>query len=315
MLCLCEDVFISTFFLEYDNMTTLLPCSCISFADEILNKFIMYQEMENNRQMEPAAYGEQPLQAQAQNSQAAMLQAMPQQEARPQSNVGQFDELNEELQSLFGAGFSIENPETQRLLIKHLRDNREQNELLAEALGRDPRMAQMLADVVEGKRNAHSAMARYYGRKFMDYDEGTPEYEEMLMADEERREEVIRLAQDRKEYEENLEASEPIISDFCKQRGYDPSDFLEAVWERLVLPILSGTYTAEVCGALDNAINYEQDVEDAFAAGDIKGRNTSIQRMKENFGDGMPSGMTSVAPPVTNKPRRTNTLIDAALEA
>ena len=315
MLCLCEDVFISTFFLEYDNMTTLLPCSCISFADEILNKFIMYQEMENNRQMEPAAYGEQPLQAQAQNSQAAMPQAMPQQEARPQSNVGQFDELNEELQSLFGAGFRVENPETQRLLIKHLRDNREQNELLAEALGRDPRMAQMLADVVEGKRNAHSAMARYYGRKFMDYDEGTPEYEEMLMADEERREEVIRLAQDRKEYEENLEASEPIISDFCKQRGYDPSDFLEAVWERLVLPILSGTYTAEVCGALDNAINYEQDVEDAFAAGDIKGRNTSIQRMKENFGDGMPSGMTSVAPPVTNKPRRTNTLIDAALEA
>lgn len=279
----------------------------------------MYQEMENNTQMEPAAYGAQPLQAQTQNSSAAMQQAMPQngvaEPAMPQSSAGEFQELNEVLQSLFGTGFSIENPESQRLLIKHLRDNREQNELLAEALGRDPRMAQMLADVVDGKRNAHSAMARYYGRKFMDFDEGSPEYEEMLMADEERREEVIRLAQDRKEYEENLEASQPVIMDFCKQRGYDPSDFLEAVWERLVLPILSGTYTAEVCGALDNAINYEQDVEDAFAAGDIKGRNTNIQRMKENFGDGMPSGMTSVAPPVTNKPRRTNTLIDAALEA
>ncbi len=279
----------------------------------------MYQEMENNTQMEPAAYGAQPLQAQTQNSSAAMQQAMPQngvaEPAMQQSSAGEFQELNEVLRSLFGTGFSIENPESQRLLIKHLRDNREQNELLAEALGRDPRMAQMLADVVDGKRNAHSAMARYYGRKFMDFDEGSPEYEEMLMADEERREEVIRLAQDRKEYEENLEASQPVIMDFCKQRGYDPSDFLEAVWERLVLPILSGTYTAEVCGALDNAINYEQDVEDAFAAGDIKGRNTNIQRMKENFGDGMPSGMTSVAPPVTNKPRRTNTLIDAALEA
>lgn len=279
----------------------------------------MYKEMENNTQMEPAAYGVQPLQAQAQNSSDATQQAMPQNGAAEpvisQSGAGEFQELNSVLQSLFGEGFSIENPETQRLLIKHLRDNREQNELLAEALGRDPRMAQMLADVVEGKRNAHSAMARYYGRKFMDFEEGSPEYEEMLMADEERREEVIRLAQDRKEYEENLEASQPVIMDFCKQRGYDPSDFLEAVWERLVLPILSGTYTAEVCGALDNAINYEQDVEDAFAAGDIKGRNTSIQRMKENFGDGMPSGMTSVAPPVTNKPRRTNTLIDAALEA
>lgn len=261
----------------------------------------MYQEMENNTQMEHIAPNEQLQQP-----------VLPQ---NGDTNAEQFRELDDALRSLFGVDFSIQNPESQRLLIKHLRDNREQNELLAEALGRDPRMAQMLADVVDGKRNAHSAMARYYGRKFMDYDEGTPEYEEMLMADEERREEVIRLAQDRKEYEENLEASQPVIMDFCKQRGYDPSDFLEAVWDRLVLPILSGSYTAEVCGALDNAINYEQDVEDAFAAGDVKGRNTSIQRMKENFGDGMPGGMTSAAPPVTNKPRRTNTLIDAALEA
>lgn len=261
----------------------------------------MYQEMENNTQMEPNAPNEQ------------LQQPM------VSPNVGgtgqQFGELNEVLKSLFGAEFSIENPESQRLLIKHLHDNREQNELLAEALGRDPRMAQMLADVVDGKRNAHSAMARYYGRKFMDYGEGTPEYEEMLMAEDERREEVTRLAQDRMNYEENLEASQPVIQQFCQQRGYDPSDFLEAAWDRLVLPILSGNYTAEVCGALDNAINYEQDIEDAFTAGDVKGRNTSIQRMKENFGDGMPSGMTSAAPPVSNKPRRTNTLIDAALEA
>ena len=260
----------------------------------------MYQEMENNTQMKPNA-------PDGQLQQPGM--------SHNGMTGGQFAELNEVLQSLFGVGFSIENPESQKLLIKHLRDNREQNELLADALGRDPRMAQMLADVVEGKRNAHSAMARYYGRKFMDYDEGTPEFEEMLMADEERLEEVSRLAQDRKNYEDNLEASQPVIQEFCQQRGYDPSDFLGAVWDRLVLPILSGTYTSEVCSALDNAINYERDVEDAFVAGDVKGRNTSIQRMKENFGDGMPSGMTSAAPPVSNKPRRTNTLIDAALEA
>ena len=261
----------------------------------------MNEEMTNNTQMIAGA--------QMGQSQQQML---PQSTADAGQELQQLDEV---LKHLFGADFSIVDKHSQELLVNYLLDNREQNERLAEALGRDPRMAQMLADMVEGKRNAHSAMARYFGRSFMNYDEGTPEYEEMLMADEERREEVIRLAQDRKEYEENLEASQPVIMDFCKQRGYDPSDFLEAVWERLVLPILSGTYTAEVCGALDNAINYEQDVEDAFAAGDIKGRNTSIQRMKENFGDGMPSGMTSVAPPVTNKLRRTNTLIDAALEA
>ncbi|MBQ2779724.1 MAG: hypothetical protein IJF46_08135 [Bacteroidaceae bacterium] len=261
----------------------------------------MNEEMTNNTQMIAGA--------QMGQSQQQML---PQSTADAGQELQQLDEV---LKHLFGADFSIVDKHSQELLVNYLLDNREQNERLAEALGRDPRMAQMLADMVEGKRNAHSAMARYFGRSFMNYDEGTPEYEEMLMADEERREELYRLAEDRKAYEDNLAQSMPVIQDFCTQRGYDPSDFLGAVWDRLIVPILSGSYTAAVCGALDNAINYEQDVEDAFAAGDVKGRNTSIRRMKGDFSDSMPTGMRSVAPEVVEKPRRTNTLIDTALEA
>ncbi len=261
----------------------------------------MNEEMTNNAQMIAAPSEQQP--------QSQML---------PQGNVEtgqQYQQLDEVLKRLFGDEFSISDPKSQELLIKHLIDNREQNERLAEVLGRDPRMAQMLADIVEGKRNAHSAMARYFGRGFMDYGEGTPEYEEMLMADEERREELYRLAEDRKAYEDNLAQSMPAIQEFCNQRGYDPSDFLDAIWERLIVPILSGSYNAAVCAALDNAINYEQDIEDAFAAGDVKGRNTSIQRMKGDFSDSLPSGMRSAAPDVVEKPRRGNSLIDTALEA
>ncbi len=261
----------------------------------------MNEEMTNNTQMGAGTQIEQ-----------SQQQMLPQGEGA----AGQeFQQLDEVLKGLFGADFSIVDKQSQELLIRHLIDNREQNERLAEALGRDPRMAQMLADMVEGRRNAHSAMARYFGRSFMEYGEGTPEYEEMLIADEERREELYRLAEDRKAYENNLAQSMPAIEEFCSQRGYDPSDFLGAVWERLIMPILSGTYTAEVCGALENAINYEQDVEDAFAAGNVKGRNTSIQRMKGDINDSMPAGMRSAAPAVVEKPRRTNSLIDAALEA
>ena len=106
-----------------------------------------------------------------------------------------------------------------------------------------------------------------------------------------------------------------MIEGYCKEQGYEPAEFLELAWERLVLPILSGKYTAEVCRALDNALRYEQDVEDAFAAGDIKGRNTNIQRMRQEFGDGMPKGIASVAPDVAPPKQRRNTLIEAALEA
>ena len=174
--------------------------------------------------------------------------------------------------------------------------------------------AQMIADMVEGKRNAHGAVARYFGNSFVNINEGSPEFEEIMLADEERKQEIMRLANDRREYEMNLEESLPVIENFCKQRGYDPSVFMDNIWEQIVFPIMAGKYTTEVCTVLDHAITYDRDVEDAFIAGDIKGRNTSIQRMRGDFGDGLPKGMSSVAPDVSEK-RTGNSLIAKALNA
>lgn len=232
------------------------------------------------------------------------------------TNDGQvsLDGFSEQLKSYFGEGFDIYDKLSQDLLLRHIALNDEQNQRLADALERDPRLAQMLVDMVEGKRNAHSAVARYFGRGFVSADEGTPEFEEMMLADEERKNEVMRLANDRREYEANLQESLTVIEEFCNEKGYDPSDFLDKVWEQLVFPIMSGRYTVEVCTALDHAMSYEKDVEDAFAAGDIKGRNHNIMRMKSDFGDGMPKGMSSVAPDVQQK-RPRNSLIQKALNA
>ena len=224
------------------------------------------------------------------------------------------ESFNSRLNAFFGGNFDIYDNLSQDLLLRHLDMNREQNERLATMLERDPRLAQMLADVIDGKRNAHSAVARYFGRGFMSVDENSPEFEEIMLADEERKAEVMRLANDRREYEMNLESSMPVIESFCKERGYDPSDFMDSVWERLIFPIMAGKYNAEVCTALDHAITYEQDVKDAFAAGDVKGRNANIRRMKEDFGDGLPKGMSSVAPDLEHK-RRRNSLIEKALNA
>jgi hypothetical protein len=222
--------------------------------------------------------------------------------------------FNEKLNAFFGGNFDLHDKLSQDLLLRHLQMNREQNERLATMLERDPRLAQMLADVIDGKRGAHSAVARYFGRGIMNVDENSPEFEEIMLADEERKNEMMRLANDRREYEANLEAGMPVIETFCKEKGYDPSDFMDNVWERLIFPIMAGKYTDDVCTALDHAITYEQDVEDAFAAGDIKGRNLNIRRMKEDFGDGLPKGMSSVAPE-TERKRPRNSLIEKALNA
>ena len=224
------------------------------------------------------------------------------------------ENFNERLNVFFGGNFDINDRLSQDLLMRHLELNREQNERLVTMLDSDPRLAQLLADVVGGKRGAHSAVARYFGRGFMSIDENSPEFEEIMLADEERKDEFMRLANDRREYETNLEESMPVIETFCSERGYDPSQFMDKVWEQLVFPIMAGKYSVDVCTALDHAITYEQDVKDAFAAGDIKGRNSNIMRMKEDFGDGLPKGMSSAAPAPERK-RSRNSLIEKALNA
>ena len=229
--------------------------------------------------------------------------------------VNPYSSIEEWLQGYFGDSFKLDDAESQKLLKEFLRRNIEQNRRLATILEQDPRLAQLLVDIVHGKRSAHAAMARYYGKSFLDFEEGSPEYEEMLLMDEERRNEAYEIARNRKEYETNLNNSRPVIEEFCRQHGYEPAEFMDKVWEQLVFPILSGTYTADVCQALEHAVSYEQDVEDAFAAGNIKGRNTNIRRMQEEFGDGLPKGMNSVAPAQNQRRPRENTLLDAALKA
>ncbi len=223
--------------------------------------------------------------------------------------------LEQWLQDFFGGGFKLDAPESQERLKEFFLSNVEQNERLASVLELDPRLAQLLSDVVQGKRSAHAAMARYYGKSFFEHEEGSPEYEEMLRMDDERRNEAFEMANNRREYEANLERSRPVIENFCREHGLEPADFMDKVWEQLVFPILSGTYTQDVCQALEHAISYEQDVEDAFAAGNIKGRNTNIRRMQEEFGDGLPKGMSSVAPAQMQRRPKGNTLIDSALMA
>lgn len=258
----------------------------------------MKQNLNDELQNAPQAIAEEPVSLPAE----AVAQKPP------------FAVLQSGLKEIFGEDFDISDEASQESLLWYISQNRKQNQQLADALERDPRLAQMMIDIIAGKRNAHSALARYFGGDMGRISEDSPEFEEMLQADEERREELMRAAADRRAYDDNLTASRSVIESFCKQRGYEPADFMNRVWEGIVMPILSGNYTLDVCTALDNALNYEQDVENAFAAGDIKGRNTNIQRMREQFGDGMPKGMSSVAPQPPAK-RRVNSLIEDALNA
>lgn len=182
-----------------------------------------------------------------------------------------------------------------------------------DAITKDPRLAQVLSDVVAGKRSAGAAFARYFGRDLMNAEEGTAEYDEIMKAEEERRAELDLMKKRDADYKANVEKSLPLLEQKCKEAGIDVDDFLEKAWDQVVNPIASGN-VADAFDILYHGFSYEKDVNDAMAAGEVRGRNKRIQQMRENRGDGMPKGMGS-AIPTDKKSGDYNPLLSAALKA
>jgi hypothetical protein len=80
-------------------------------------------------------------------------------------------------------------------------------------------------------------------------------------------------------------------------------------------PVLEWEASDETFNKLVKAVDYDKDVDDAFEAGEIKGRNTNIHEMRSKPSDGMPSGLSSQAPVVERPKRKVNSLIADALKA
>lgn len=221
------------------------------------------------------------------------------------------EELHALLKEVLGEGYNPEDEEgSSGALMDYVKGGRERQGKLAEALTSDPRVSQLLADVVAGKKNAHSALVRYFGKDFLSVEEGTPEYEEMMKQEQERMQELEDSHKRKNDYESNLEKSMPIIQDYCKENGHDSEEWLDSIFEKMLSPVFRGEYTPELCAMFDKAINYDTDIEDAQKAGEVKGRNMNINKMKSDNGDGLPKNIQSQA--VEEKKKKGSSVLDLA---
>lgn len=222
--------------------------------------------------------------------------------------------LHDMLKGLIDGYDPDDEESSSEMLMKYLNDGNQQKAKLAEALKNDPRIAQLLSDIVSGKRGAAGSLARYFGKDFLSAEEGSPEYQEILKAEEERKAEQEASEASKKEYQDNLEKSMPEVEAYCNEKGYQVDEFLDNAWNRLVQPILSGLYSKEVCEFIDKGLSYDKDVNDATEAGYVKGRNENIHKMKEERGDGMPK--ISGSENVKEKPKKkSSSFLEMALNA
>ena len=211
-------------------------------------------------------------------------------------------------------GYNAEDDEvSSSQLMDYINRGKEQRKAFSDVLTSDPRLAQVFSDVASKKRGAGAAFARYFGKDLVNAEEGSPEYEEIAKAEEERKSELEDMMAQQKSYKENVDKSLPILTKLCEEKGIDPEQYMDDVWKKVIEPMVLGNLH-EPFQLLMNGFNHDKDVEDAMAAGEVRGRNTNINRMREERGDGMPKGLTSTGAPKETKKSR-SPLLEAALKA
>ena len=234
-------------------------------------------------------------------------------EPAPSESVPTNREKLKELLSGEIEGYNADDDEvSSSQLMEYINRGKEQRKAFSDVLTSDPRLAQVFADVASKKRGAGAAFARYFGKDLLNAEEGSEEYEEIAKAEEERKNELEGLMASEKSYKENVDKSLPILAKLCEEKGIDPEQYMDDVWQKVIQPMVLGNLH-EPFQLLMNGFNHDKDVEDAMAAGEVKGRNTNINRMREERGDGMPKGMVSSP---TERPKRSrNPLLSAAMNA
>ena len=199
-----------------------------------------------------------------------------------------------------------------RAVVDRAKKDREMNERLVQAFENEPRLAQVFMSLLEGKEGAAFEFARNFGREFATAEEGTPEYEQFLAGENARKEEIAKAEEAKALLDKNLDESDAVIEAYCKENNLDADKFREEI-DVLLMPIMDGVLTMEACKILDKGLHYDKDTQDAYDAGVVEGRNTNINAMRDDRGDGLPKNFASQQ--VQEPTRRRDSLIDLALQA
>lgn len=223
----------------------------------------------------------------------------------------------QELETLLNEALPEEKQtgDVEQMALDYIREMKDMNGRLVEAMSSDPRMAQVFAEVIDGGKAAQ-ALIRHFGRRFFDVEEGTPEYEEMMAADAEYQQGIKDMEMNKAAFDEKARNFFVALDDYCNRMNLNADVYKVRIVDEVLTPALDWVATDDFFGKLVNAVDYDKDVEDAFEAGKVKGRNMNINEMRGKIDDGMPKGLNSQGTPVIEKPKRiANPLIARALNA
>ena len=192
----------------------------------------------------------------------------------------------------------------------------EDERALSDMITADPRAAQILIDMRDGKDVAVS-LVRMFGNEIKDAIDDPEKMDEMAEAQKDYMERVTKEKEYEEMYKANLEQTLANIEAVQSKMGLtdDEVDKAMAFLQTIISDGVLGKFSTESIEMALKAMNHDADVAQAAHEGEVKGRNTKIEEKlrKEQKGDGLPS-INSKNNNVTQA-RRGNTIFDIARQA
>lgn len=192
----------------------------------------------------------------------------------------------------------------------------EDERALSDMILADPRAAQILVDMRNGKDVATS-LVRMFGNEIKDAIDDPERLDEMAEAQKDYMDRVAKEKEYEDIYKGNLEQTLNDIEAVQQEMGLSDEqvDAAMAHLQKIVSDGVMGKFSSESIKMALKAISHDEDVALAAHEGEVKGRNTKIEEKlrKEKKGDGMPtinSKNNNVA-----QARRGSSIFDIAREA
>lgn len=221
----------------------------------------------------------------------------------------------QELETLLNESLpeELRTGDVDQMALNWIKKQMEMNDRIAEAIGGNPSVAQMFVDIANGEKPGVSVVRRF-GKALIEAEEGTPEYDELMAAEQEFTREREAAAERALDHKARANAWFDAFEEYLEEE-YKDKEKLVKIEEEVLLPAIEYVIDKKLFKRLVNSVDYEKDVDDAFQAGEVKGRNMNINEMRSKPSDGMPSGLSSQAPVVERPKRAMNPLIAKALKA
>lgn len=160
------------------------------------------------------------------------------------------------------------------------KQQREENASLNELITSNPELARFYNEMFERGKDGHPEMALLnIGDLLKAYITGEMTSDEYIAEKEKR-------SQAESEQQKKLEAQNAVFTAWCEKKGYDPEEWATRAAEKLFTPMANHELAEAQFDAIDNMLNYDDDVE----AAEVRGRNANISSQRRRMGsrgDGM----------------------------